>query len=840
MLNHLKHLLICTLLLFSIQLTAQNASIKGVAKDSIGNPISYVNIGLKGTGYGSITDVNGLYTINNIQPGEYVLVATFVGYDAFETKISLAEGQKEEIDLTLKLGTAFLEDVIVTARRNNPNERIVPSISKLPVQVKYQTQSITILDNKLLAEQQLINLDEAINYAPGFNLESTRGNQFPKIQVRGSNATLLINGLRLQSNTRSGDGNVDFNSIDNIQFINGSSSIGLGNASIGGAVNMITKKAQFNNDGSAFISAGSFGRTNSGFDKQFTTADNKLGIRLNGSWNKGETFRKGVDYEYVTLAPSLAYKLSDKDKITLDYIYRDDERSQDVGQLRVDSVLLETVGITIPNSFRPSINQDIRNDFIGFEDDFQRQKEHTAFFGYEREFNSNLRLQINGGLYEKNRTSRGINTRRAYTDTNRDRINDAFTRSSVFQKTGAVNQSVRADLIGQDIKWLGFNHNLQFSVDLYSNENYVQGNGPQSRDQGPAIDVIDLLNPVFVNKVSDLPLDAQQAYYSELLNTENRSFRNINGITFQDQLSITNKLRATIGLRYTWGSSSQELTENLGEESQTTAESDVIDYDGFSPSFGLFYDITPNIIAFGTYSNTFDETSISPNRVDINGNVLGNEVFEQTEIGLRSSFFDNAFGANLTFYNIYNNNGATLAVDDNNDPLLSSDAITPTNPEGEYFVRVEQQQRRGAELSLQGKITEGLNVYGTYAFYEFSQRADEDMEAVIQTTDYNPTHTASLITNYQFQNGFLKDFRIGGGLVYTGDRTVTARGRNAFTFNNPAFTTYTLTAGYSFKELSIDAKLNNVTNELQYNFFGTTFINPISPANFDLRITYNF
>lgn len=828
------------LLVITYQTRAQNATIVGLAKDSTNTPISFVNIGLKGTSVGAVTDVNGKFQIRNVRPGSYTLVATFVGYQAFEKDINLEEGETFSIDLDLQLGTAFLEDVIVTARRNNPNERLIPSISKLPVPVKYQTQSITILDNKLLAEQQLINLDEAINYAPGFNLESTRGNQFPKIQVRGSNATLLINGLRLQSNTRSGDGNIDFNAIENIQFINGSSSIGLGNASIGGAVNMVTKTAQFNNNGNAFLSAGSFGRTNLGFDKQVSLANDRLGVRLNGSWNRGETFRQGVDYEYITIAPSVAYKLSNKDKISLDYIYRDDERSQDVGQLRVDSVLLETVGITIPNSFRPSVNQNIRTDYIGFNDDFQRQKENSIFLNYQHEFNTNLRLQVNGGFYDKNRTSRGINTRRAYRDTNRDRINDAFIRSSVFQRTGATNEALRADLIGQDLRTGSLKHNFQLSVDYYNNENYVQGNGPQGRDSGPAIDTLNLLAPVFNSDISSLSQAAQDSYYTELLNTENRSFRNINGVTIQDQVAITNRLRMTMGLRYTWGTSKEELTENLGEENQSTSISDEVNFDGFSPSFGVFYDLSPNIIAFGSYSNTFDETSISPNRVDINGNILGNEVFEQVELGLRSSFFNNSFGANLTFYNIFNNNIARLAVDDNNDPLTSAGAITPTNPDGEYYVRIEQEQRRGAELSLQGKITDGLNVYATYAFYEFRQRANEQAEAVILSSDYNPTHSASLITNYQFQNGLFKDFRIGGGMVYTGERTVTARGRNAFTFINPAFTTFTLTAGYTWNKLAIDTKFNNVSNELQYNFFGTTFINPISPFNFDVRLTYTF
>ena len=834
-----KNLLLLCLICVSINSFAQKATIIGQAIDSTGTAIPYVNIGLKGTPYGSISDERGNYQIRNIEPGSYTVVGTFIGYEAFEETVNLVKGETKEINFTLRLSSQKLKDIIVTARRNNPNERLMPSISKLPVRLKYQTQSITVLDNKLLQEQQLINLDEAINYAPGFNLESTRGNQFPKIQVRGASATLLINGLRLESDTRGGDGNVDFNALENIQFINGSSSIGLGNASVGGAINFVTKSAQFKNEGSVFTSVGSFGRTNTAIDKQWNFND-KIGLRLNGSYNRGETFREDVGYGFATFSPSIAYKLDDKTKVSLDYIYRDDQRTRDVGQLRVERSLLETVGETIEDTFRPSQNQSITDDFVGFSDDFQRQLEHSTFLNIERDLGNGLKIQATGGMYDKDRNSRGINTRRAYVDTNRDRIADGFVRSSVFQRTGAVSQSARVDLLGQDIQLGRLRHNFQVSADFYQNENYVQGNGQQSRDPGPAIDTLNLLNPVFNSDISSLSQQAQDAYYAELLNTENRALRTINGITLQDQINFTDRLRATLGLRYTWGRAQSFLTQNLGEENETRDESESIDYSGFSPSFGLFYDLTPNIVAFASYSNTFDETSISPTRVDVNGQLIGNEVFEQAEIGIRSSFFENALGANLTFYNIFNNNVATLAIDDNNDPLLSPTAISPVNPEGEYFVPLGQQQRRGFELSLQGKITDGLNIYSTYAFYEFSQAPNAETDAIVFATDYNPTHSGSIITNYQFQQGLLKDFRIGAGMVYTGERTVTTRGRNAITFNNPAFSTYTLTAGYSWNQFEFDAKLNNVTDELQYNFFGTTFINPISPFNYDFRITYKF
>ncbi|MCM5663011.1 TonB-dependent receptor [Galbibacter mesophilus] len=823
----------------SIAIYAQNGSLSGTITSANGVPVPQVSVYMKGLSKGTFTNEEGVFSIKNVKPGTHDITVSFIGYETHHTQVTISANVSTKLDVQLKATEEELQEVIVSAIRNNPNERTVASVSLLPVKVKYQSQALTILDNKLLTEQQLMNLDEAINYAPGFNLESTRGNQYPNIQVRGAKATILVNGLRLQSSTREGDGNFDFNTLDNIQFISGSSSIGLGNGSIGGAVNTVTKQATFKNDGYVFSSLGSFGRTYNGFDKQFSMADDKLGFRVNGSWSKGETFRDDVDFEAFTIAPSVAYKISEKDMVKVDYIYNNDERSQDVGQLRVDSLLLAKNGIFIEESFRPSQQQSIREDYLGFKDDFQKQITNTVFANYTHKFSEKISLGVTGGINHKDRTSRGINTRRAYQDTDRDGAADVFARSSVYQETGATSSSVRADFLGKDVK-LGVKQNFQLSVDLYKNKNFAKGNGSESRDPGPEIDRIDILNPQFESNISNLSPEAQEAYFAELLNTNNKSENTINGITFQDQLELTQKLRLTLGLRYSWVTSFNELHENLGTDSLRVSESDRIDTGGFSPSVAAFYDLNRNITVYGSYTNTFSETSISPTRVNINGEQIGPEVFDQLEAGIRGSFFQNRFGANLVFYNIYNNNVAVQAVDINNDPLTSPDAVSDVNPDGEYFVEVGEQRRRGAEISLQGKVTDALTLYGTYAYYEFAQKSTESGDAVVQSTDYNPKNSASLIANYEFLDGFLENFKIGAGSVFTGDRTVSTRGGSSISFVNDAFTTFSLTAGYQINKFSINAKFNNLTNELAYNYFGTTFINPIAPFNFDVRLTYNF
>jgi len=826
------------LLLFT-GLSAQHSTLNGKVIDASGDPVYQANVYLSGFVSTAITDLEGRFTLKGIKTGSYTLTVSSIGYEMSEQTIAFPRPADSTLSVELEPALYDLVGVDILAQNLSNNERVFQTISRLPVKQRYQAPSMTVLTEDLLQQQQLTDLADVVNLAPGFNLESTRGNRFPKIQARGANATLLVNGLRLESNTRGGDGIFAFNTIDNLQFVNGSTSIGLGNASIGGAVNIKTKQASFRQGGYLFTSAGSFGRTFTGFDKQWVVND-RIGVRLNGSWNRGETFREGTDYSAYSLAPSLAYKLNERSEIRLDYIYQYDDRTPDVGQLRIDSALLATEGVTIEEVFRPSDQQSIREDFVGFNQDYQRQTTHSVFLGYSYSFSDKLKFNVNAGLYDKGRNIRNINTRRAYRDTDRDRVNDVFERSAVYQENGATSYAARADVLGQRLRTGAFTHHLQVSADIWHNANDVLGNGSDSRDPGPVVDQISLLNPTFTNDVQSLTPEQQDAYYTKLLNTQNDAQRTIYGLTMQDQLVFAERLRMTLGLRYSWGSSQSSLTEFAGTDTTRTNSSDRVTFDGFTPSLAVFYDVTEAVTLFGSYSNTFDETSISPTRVDINGELIGNEVIDQLEAGLRTSLFSGMLTANLTFYQIFNNNKAVQAVDIDNEPIASEAAISEVNPEGNYFVRLEEERRRGIELSVQGQLTPDLMVLAGYAYYNFARKLPTDTEAIVQTTDYNPAHSGNLLVRYQPQKGRLAGLFLSGGVEFVGDRTATARGRNGFTFTNEAYTVLTAAAGYTWNDFQLSTKWNNLGNTLAYNTFGTTFINPITPFNFDVRLTYSF
>ena len=84
-------------------------SIKGTVKSSDGESIPGVNIIVKTTTMGTITGLDGTYTIS-AQP-DATLVFSFIGYRTMEVKVD----GRTTVDVTLKEDNEQIEEVVVTA-----------------------------------------------------------------------------------------------------------------------------------------------------------------------------------------------------------------------------------------------------------------------------------------------------------------------------------------------------------------------------------------------------------------------------------------------------------------------------------------------------------------------------------------------------------------------------------------------------------------------------------------------------------------------------------------------------------------------------------------------------
>ena len=118
---------VTTIMLIFITLgyAQENGSIVGKITDKEMNnePLPFASVQIKGTTKGAQTDMDGLFQINDVEPGTYTLVISFVGYATLEVPNVKVEANKvANVTTGLSLDSQTLEEVVVTVttRKDSP------------------------------------------------------------------------------------------------------------------------------------------------------------------------------------------------------------------------------------------------------------------------------------------------------------------------------------------------------------------------------------------------------------------------------------------------------------------------------------------------------------------------------------------------------------------------------------------------------------------------------------------------------------------------------------------------------------------------------------------------
>ena len=180
---------------FSLSVQGQNAiNIRGVVSDVSGEPLPGVNIVLKGTFQGVVTDFNGNYKIN-VPGNDAVLVFSYIGYTTTEITV----GNRREINVTLEEEEREIDEVVV--------------IGYGTVAKKDVTTAVSTVSMKDLDERPIVSAAQAIQgKAAGVNVYQPNGSPGAGMVVRvrgttsfnGSNEPLYV---------------VDGVPVDNLNFL---------------------------------------------------------------------------------------------------------------------------------------------------------------------------------------------------------------------------------------------------------------------------------------------------------------------------------------------------------------------------------------------------------------------------------------------------------------------------------------------------------------------------------------------------------------------------------------------------------------------------------------------
>lgn len=114
--------------------------IKGIVKDDAGEPLPGVNVLIKGTTEGTITDINGNFTLNT--DSKSTLVFSFVGYLSKEVLV----GDQSQIDVILLSDTKALDEVVVVGYGTMKRSSLTGSVSTIDTKKIETFPSVNVLD----------------------------------------------------------------------------------------------------------------------------------------------------------------------------------------------------------------------------------------------------------------------------------------------------------------------------------------------------------------------------------------------------------------------------------------------------------------------------------------------------------------------------------------------------------------------------------------------------------------------------------------------------------------------------------------------------------------------
>ena len=85
------------------------------------------NVFIQETGNGMSTDRNGYYVIQNINPGNYNLIVSYIGYNTSKKEINVTQNESIKMDLSLEVEALEISEVEVSAEKLQRKNNIQPS-----------------------------------------------------------------------------------------------------------------------------------------------------------------------------------------------------------------------------------------------------------------------------------------------------------------------------------------------------------------------------------------------------------------------------------------------------------------------------------------------------------------------------------------------------------------------------------------------------------------------------------------------------------------------------------------------------------------------------------------
>lgn len=322
----MKKLITCFILsITAFNIYSQQTKLYGTVRDEKDSVMMGVTVAAKGSGKGTITDIDGKYTLE-LPNGAYTIEFSYIGYNSRSFPTLLLDGSDRKLDAKLTEDTKELDIVVVTG-------------TKYEKKLSEEVVSMEVLKANVITQNNA-RMDEAMNKVPGVNMLGKT------ISIRGGSGFSDATGNRVLAlldempiiSPENGSirwETVPIEALEQVEIIKGSASALYGSSALNGVLNMRTinpkpemvnkillsygfygqprqknwnwwwnkKVIKRNGDTTEHVQRPMFGGVQFLHAKQY----GDFGVVVCGGYNQDQGFRQNNDYKRVRMTTKLRY-----------------------------------------------------------------------------------------------------------------------------------------------------------------------------------------------------------------------------------------------------------------------------------------------------------------------------------------------------------------------------------------------------------------------------------------------------------------------------------------------------------------------------------------------------
>ncbi|MCD5979601.1 TonB-dependent siderophore receptor [Pseudomonas quasicaspiana] len=658
--------------------------------------------------------------------------------------------------------------------------------SKTPTSLRQTPQSISIVSQQLMADQQMTDINDAMRATPGITLQNdtyrtsyilSRGFKLENFQLDG--AAPMAQGSSVGSFYSS---NIyDLAEFDHIEVLRGSAALFGGTGDPGGIVNMVRKRPL-----------------------------DAFQLKLTASAGNWDNYRQELD---VTGPIAFDGKLRGRMVVAnTDRQYFIDNRSTEkplvygVVEADVTDDTMLTAGFRYNKSHENGTQTSVPRYLDGSDIGLSRSASLGTKWGYTDVTGREVFAKIDHKLSDDWK----VNI--SYTDL----WDVGYFKTSTVLGVG-VNPATGAGLSWnsttskQENQQRMWDVNLAGKFELFGLEHDVVVGGDyqeiNSRWLGAARVSGGALNPLDPDS-TPFPEPADNTNYSRDYNPNDQKQYGVYGSL---RLQLAEPLHLILGARVQRFKFNQIYQTRAGNTWTTQSDIPLREPTKVTPYGGLVYDLNDEWSVYGSYSEIYKpQASLR----DGQGNVLEAMQGKTYETGLKGELFGGRVNTNVALYYTTRENQGVR------DPGYPQDDFDFAG--SCCYVSNGKVVSKGIDMEVSGEV---MPDWMLMAGYTFNMNRNKDADAPLSTM--TPKHLFKMFSTYRLP-GVFSDFKVGGGVnlqssnYFSGE--VTSNGaKNAYDFSQPGYAVWNALAEYRVDEhWTVTYNANNIFDKNYYATVGST------------------